>query len=52
VGRLNKLDEFSKQEKILEQKYANLKEQNVIMDKNYEMTLKHMEEHKHKSEKM
>jgi len=52
VGRLNKLDEFTKQEKVLEQKYINIKEQNVIMDKKYEIALKKMEENKFKSEQM
>jgi len=52
VGRLNKLDEFTKQEKVLEQKYINMKEQNVMMDKKYEIALKIMEENKFISEQM
>jgi len=52
VGRLNKLHEFSKQEKILEEKYTNIKKQNVITDKNYEIALKNLEENKYKSEQM
>jgi len=52
VGRLNKLNEFSKQAKVLEQKYTNIKEQNVIADKNYEIALKNLEENKFKSEQM
>lgn len=52
MGRLNKLDEFTKQEKVLEQKYINMKEQNVMMDKKYEIALKTMEENKFISEQM
>lgn len=52
VGRLNKLHEFSKQEKMLEEKYTNIKKQNVITDKNYEIALKNLEENKYKSEQM
>eukprot|EP00102_Acyrthosiphon_pisum_P014345 XP_008184350.1 PREDICTED: uncharacterized protein LOC100570726 isoform X2 [Acyrthosiphon pisum] len=52
VGRLNKLHEFSKQEKILEQKYTDIKEQNVITDKNYYIALKNLEENKYKSEQI
>lgn len=52
MGRLNKLDEFTKQEKVLEQKYIYMKEQNVMMDKKYEIALKTMEENKFISEQM
>ncbi|CAI6352793.1 unnamed protein product [Macrosiphum euphorbiae] len=52
VGRLNKLHEFSKQEQILEQKYTDIKEQNVITDKNYGIALKNLEENKYKSEQI
>ncbi|KAE9523592.1 hypothetical protein AGLY_016144 [Aphis glycines] len=52
MGRLNKLDEFTKQEKVLEQKYINMKEQNVMMDKKYEIALKTMEENKFISEQI
>ncbi|CAH1713992.1 uncharacterized protein LOC114119616 isoform X2 [Aphis gossypii] len=52
VGRLNKLDEFTKQEKVLEQKYIYMKEQNVMMDKKYEIALKTMEENKFISEQI
>lgn len=52
MGRLNKLDEFTKHEKVLEQKYINMKEQNVMMDKKYEIALKTMEQNKFISEQM
>jgi len=46
------LHEFSKQEEKLEKKYTDIKEQNVIMDKNYELALKNLEENKYKIEQM
>lgn len=40
VGRNNKLEEFSKQEIMLEQKYTNMVEKIDIMVENYEKEVK------------
>lgn len=44
MGRNNKLEEFTKQEKMLEQKYTNMVEQIGIMVDNYEIEVKKYKE--------
>lgn len=44
VARMNMLDEFLKQEKMLQEKLAENKEQIDIMNTNYELELKNIEE--------